>query len=78
MILTQGEFCQFSLKSRAQLLKEFGNYVCHKKIEDELISLYRIYDFYVALVYNVREKQLKQADPITNSEWIGFYKRFGE
>lgn len=78
MILTRGEFCQFSLKSRVQLLKEFGDYVCHRTVQDDLISLYRIYDFYVALIFDLHHRKVKQAEPLPGRDWLNFYQDLPE
>ena len=74
MNITKGEYCQFSLRGRLQLLQEFGEYLGGKIMEHKSIQLYRIYDFYVEVIYNQSSKKVEQAEVVQNRNLLWFYK----
>ena len=74
MTITKGEFCQFSLNTRRQLLKEFGNYVCQVIVGRKSISVFKIYGFYVELVFNELSNQVEKIQPIQNPNMIMVYQ----
>ena len=74
MNITKGEYCQFSLKGRLQLLLEFGEYLGAKIMDQLSIQLYRIYDFYVEVIYNQIQKKVEQAEVVSNTNLLGFYR----
>ena len=54
MELTREEFCLFNLKSRIQLVENDGHFLTRRVSGDiYLISLYKLYDFYVETVYDI-------------------------
>jgi hypothetical protein len=74
MTITKGEFCRFSLNTRRQLLKEFGNYVCQVIVGRKSISVFKIYGFYVELVFNELSNQVERIQPIQNPNLITVYQ----
>ena len=74
MELTRGEFCQFNLATRLELLKEFGKYVFKKKVHPRLLSVYRIYGFYVEVYENLDSHQLEKVEPLRNNRILEVYK----
>jgi hypothetical protein len=75
MTITKGEFCQFSLNTRRQLLKEFGNYVCQVIVGRKSISIFKIHGFYVELVVNELSNQVERIQPIQNPNLITVYQQ---
>ena len=75
MTITKGEFCQFSLNTRRQLLKEFGNYVCQVIVGRKSISVFKIHGFYVELVVNQLSNQVERIQPIQNPNLITVYQQ---
>ena len=75
MTITKGEFCQFSLNTRRQLLKEFGNYVCQVIVGRKSISVFKIHGFYVELVVNNLSNQVERIQPIQNPNLITVYQQ---
>ena len=73
MKLTRGEFCQFNLNTRFELLKEFGRNVLEKKVKMRLISVYRIFDFYVEVYENLASHQLEKVEPVKNIRILEVY-----
>ncbi len=74
MVLTQGEFCQFNLKSRLSLIKYKGVLLISKKINKfHEIRVFLIYDFYVEVFYNCRNKEALKAEPIGNVSLMSLY-----
>lgn len=73
MKLTKGEYCQFSLKSRLALLKEFGVLVTERYVNNQLIRIFKIYDFYVEVLYDLLNKSFLKAEPVYSSNLVGFY-----
>jgi hypothetical protein len=75
MKLTRSEFCQFTLKSRLELLKEFGENILKKKVQMRLISVYTIFDFYVEVYENLASQELERVEPVRNIHFVELYKR---
>ena len=74
MELTRGEFCQFNLTTRFELLKEFGKNVLKKKVHMKLVSVYQISGFYVEVYENLASRQLEKVEPIKNMRMLGVYR----
>jgi len=74
MKLTRSEFCQFTLNSRLELLKEFGKNVLKKKVQMRLISVYTIFDFYVEVYENLASHQLEKVEPVKNINILDVYR----
>jgi hypothetical protein len=62
MHLSKGDYTQFSLKGRLNLLNEFGVLLSQKKVEETDIQIYYIYDFYVQVI--LREKFIIKVEPL--------------
>jgi hypothetical protein len=75
MKLTRSEFCQFTLKSRLELLKEFGENILKKKVQMRLISVYTIFDFYVEVYENLASHQLERVEPVKNNCLLDVYNK---
>jgi hypothetical protein len=78
MTITKGEYCQFSLNTRRQMLKEFGKHVCQVIINKKSISIFQIHGFYVELVFNEASNQVERIQPIQNSNLLNLYLRLAE
>jgi len=78
MTITKGEFTQFSLNARRQMLKEFGNYVCEIIVGKKSISIFKIHGFYVELVFNEASKKVERIQPIQNLNMITVYQQLAE
>jgi hypothetical protein len=74
MKLTRGEFCQFNLTTRSGLLKEFGRAVFKKKIKMHLVSVYRIFDFYVEVYEHLPGQTLEKIEPVANIVFLDVYR----
>ena len=73
MKLTRSEFCQFTLNSRLELLKEFGENILRKKVRMRLISVYSICGFYVEVYENLVSHQLEKVEPVKNTRILDIY-----
>ncbi len=73
MKLTRGEFCQFNLTARLELLKEFGKTILKKKVEMRVVSVYRIFGFYVEVFENTSSQRLEKVEPLKNSNILEVY-----
>lgn len=73
MEITRGEYCQFSLTGRLQLLQEFGEFLGVKIIENKSVQLYQIYDFYVEVIYNDINHKIEQVEVIKSTNLLSFY-----
>jgi hypothetical protein len=71
MYLSKGEYTQFSLKGKLNLLDEFGILVNEKYADDIEIKVYQLYDFYVEVLY---EKQcVVKAEPVLFAGMLNYY-----
>lgn len=74
--LTKGEYTQFNLKSRLQLLDMNGLLLVEKEIDEYLkVKLFQIFDFYVEVVYDSCKRKILRAEPVISSNWLDFYKK---
>jgi hypothetical protein len=71
MYLSKGEYTQFSLKGKLNLLDEFGILINEKHADDIGIKIYQLYDFYVEVLY---EKQcVIKAEPVLFTGLLSYY-----
>lgn len=68
-----GEFCQFSLNTRFELLKEFGKSVLKKKVSMTSVSVYKVFGFYVEVYENLASHRLEKVEPVKNLEILSVY-----
>ena len=74
MKITKGEYCQFTLQGKIQLLHLYGKAICHKAIDDKAITIFRVFDFYVEVIYiEPMNNFIIQAEPVSQS-LINFYQ----
>ncbi len=73
MEITRGEYCQFSLTGRLQLLQEFGEFLGVRIIEHKSIQLYHIHDFFVEVIYDNINHKIENAEIIKNENLLSFY-----
>jgi hypothetical protein len=73
MKLTRGEFCQFNLATRLELLNEFGKHILKKKVEMRLVSVYRIFGFYVEVFENLASNRLEKVEPLRSGTFVDVY-----
>jgi hypothetical protein len=74
MKLSKGEFSQFNLKSKIQLLKDNGRMLMTRKLDNIYeIRLFAMYDFYVEVFFNYQKNQIIKIEPILNNNWLDVY-----
>ncbi len=74
MELTREEFCAFNLKSKLQLVEKDGSFLTRRVVSDMYsISLFRIYDFYVEVTYDIPRITTLSVDPVINIQIIDLY-----
>lgn len=71
MHLSKGEYTQFSLKGKLNLLHEFGTLLTQKRINETDIKIYYIYDFYVQVFYI--EKLVTKVEPLISNGLLSYY-----
>jgi hypothetical protein len=71
MYLSKGEYSQFSLKGRLNLLQEFGTLINEKYVNEIKITLYLLYDFYVEVIYD--NDSIVKAEPLKNEGMLHYY-----
>jgi hypothetical protein len=71
MHLSKGEYTQFSLKGRLNLLNEFGTLLTQKRINETEIKIYYIYDFYVEVFSE--NKLVTKVEPLIFSGLLKYY-----
>jgi hypothetical protein len=71
MYLSKGEYTQFSLKGKLNLLNEFGILVNERYADEVEIKIYQLYDFYVEVLY---EKHcVVKAEPVLFTGMVNYY-----
>lgn len=76
MELTAGEYCQFGQSSQVKLLNEFGRKVSDKHIGTVKVFVYKLCNFYVALLTTLNDVVIKVELITTHSMYV-FYTCFG-
>jgi hypothetical protein len=71
MNLTKGEYTQFSQKGKLNLLNEFGILITEKYINEFKIKIYKLYDFYVEVMYS--QERIVYVEPVLS---ISMLKHF--
>lgn len=75
MELTREEFCLFNLKSKIQLVEKDGSFLTRRVCGDlYLISLYKIYDFFVETTYDISRFKTTGVDPVINIAIVDLYE----
>lgn len=74
MELTKEEFCLFNIKSKLQFVEKDGIFLFRRVSGDQfLISLYKMYDFYVEVTYDIPRFKTTRVDPLVNIKIIELY-----
>ncbi len=75
MELTKEEFSVFSLKSKWQLLKKDGCLIKSRvsKVEDKLIALYKVYQFYIEVIFDLDDMKPINIIPVINPDIVRLY-----
>ena len=73
MKITKGEYCQFSLRGKMQLLIEFGNLQGENIIGNKVIQLYKLYDFYVEVLCSRINKKIEHIEPVKSPNMLVLY-----
>ena len=69
--LSKGEFCQFNIKSRMQLLRDDGTFLFEKKINETCeIKIFMVYAFYVVVFFNNMHNKVEKVEPVQNQQWV--------
>ena len=71
MNLTIGEYCLFNRHSRINLLERKGVFVSRIRV-DETHEI-KLFDFYVEVLWNIRETKVLSIEPIKGQQWLVFY-----
>jgi len=79
MELTREEFCLFNLGSKIQLIENDGFFLTRRVSGDQfLISLYRIYDFFVEVIYEIPAIRTRSIEPVINIQIVDLYNFSGQ
>ncbi len=71
MQLTKGEYTQFSLRGKIYLLEEYGMLLIEKYLNDKIIKIYRLYDFFVEVL--IKNNSPIKAEPLLFCGMINYY-----
>jgi hypothetical protein len=74
MKITKGEYCQFGLKSKAELLGEFGKLVFERTFGHKVIRIFMVYDFYVEVTYNLHREEIEKIEPVSSMQLLHMYE----
>ncbi|TDW97290.1 hypothetical protein [Dinghuibacter silviterrae] len=73
MKITKGEYCQFNLKSKVELLKEFGQLEFERSFGSTEVRIFTIYDFYVEVIYNQMKEEIEKVEPVNFMDILRMY-----
>jgi hypothetical protein len=73
MKITKGEYCQFNLKSKVEMLKEFGQLEFERTFGSTEVRIFTIYDFYVEVIYNQMKSEIEKVEPVNFMDILRMY-----
>ena len=73
MKISKGEFCQLSLLGRIRLLHQYARHICSKTFDTKKITIFKLYDFYVAVIKDLIKNIIIEANPVVSLELPNFY-----
>ena len=71
--ITRVEYCRFSINGRLRLLDLFGEVVFEKITKTEEVVIFKISDFYVAVIKDLTINSVVEANPLSVVEALQFY-----
>jgi len=71
--ITRVEYCRFSLKGKLRLLDLFGEVVFEKITQKEEMVVFKLNDFYVAVIKDMENNSVIDASPLWSEEQLQFY-----
>jgi len=71
--ITRVEYCRFSLKGKLRLLDLFGEVVFEKITQKEEMVVFKLNDFYVAVIKDMEINSVIDASPLWSEEQLQFY-----
>jgi hypothetical protein len=67
------EYCGFSLKGRLRLLDLFGELVFEKITPNREMGVFKLNDFYVAVIKDLEMNSVIEASPLWTVDQLQFY-----
>jgi hypothetical protein len=67
------EYCRFSLKGRLRLLDLFGELVFEKITPNREMGVFKLNDFYVAVIKDMEMNSVIEASPLWTVDQLQFY-----
>jgi hypothetical protein len=67
------EYCRFSLNGKLRLLNLFGKIVFEKITQKEEMVVFKLNDFYVAVIKDLETNSVIEASPLWSDEQLQFY-----
>lgn len=77
MEISIGEYCQFTLRGKMNLIDQYGKFECLKVFDKKRITVFKLFDFHVEVVRDLLTKEIVQANPITSKSLLEFYNLIG-
>lgn len=71
--ITRVEYCRFSLKGRLRLLDLFGELVFEKITPNREMGVFKLNDFYVAVIKDLEMNSVIEASPLWTVDQLQFY-----
>ncbi len=73
MKLSKAQYSQLSLFGRVKLLHQYARFICSKILETKKIMIFKLYDFFVAVIKDLHKNKIIEADPILSQDMLKFY-----
>ena len=71
--ITRVEYCRFSIQGRLRLLDLFGKVVFEKITQKEEMVVFKLNDFYVAVIKDLEINSVIEVCPLWSEEQLQFY-----
>ena len=72
MKITKGAFSRFTLPGRVKLVHQYGRFISSKIMEAKKIMLFKLCDFYVAIIRDLVRNCVLEANPVISQELLQF------
>ena len=71
--ITRAEYCRFSTNGRLRLLDLFGKIISEKITKTEVVTVFKLDDFYVAVTKELKINSVIEVNTLLSREELRFY-----
>lgn len=78
MQLTRGQFTQFELEARMELLNEYGRFILARRLDNVWLKVYALFDFFVEVMVSTENEKISRCEPVVSQQMVEYYLSLNE